>query len=66
MFLTVRMILYFAFGSLSGMGLGISFDPASGMASVHVDTLSNVLIGFGGFVATFAASRLAKARGGKT
>lgn len=66
MFLTIRMILYFAFAALAGMGIGIGFDESTGMASVHIDTLANVLVGIGAYLATFAASRLAKARGGKT
>lgn len=66
MFLTIRMMLYFIFAALSGAGIGISFDQTTGVVSVSVDALATVLAGIGGFVATFAASRLAKARGGKT
>lgn len=66
MFLYIRMVLYFAFGSLSGMGIGIRFDPASGLVSFSIDALANVIAGALGFVGTFAASRVAKRMGGKT
>jgi hypothetical protein len=65
MMLTVRMVLYFFFGALSSQGLDI-FDPATGLISIHVEELATVISGLLGFIATFAASRLAKQKGGLT
>lgn len=64
--LTLRMILYFFFAALSGTGIGVEFDSVSGLVSVHIDTILNVVAGSGGFTLTFIASRFAKARGGAT
>lgn len=66
MFLTIRMVLYFAFASLSGTGIGIFFDPATGMVSFSIDALANVIAGGLGFIGTFWVSRVAKRRGGAT
>lgn len=61
-FLTVRMVLYFLFGAISGTGVGIHFDPATGLVSFTIDTLANLIVGAIGFVGTFAVSRVAKAK----
>lgn len=63
--LYLRMALYAASGVLAGQGLVI-FDAAAGTISIRLEDLATFLWGAGGFVATFAASRLAKARGGAT
>ncbi|MDO5621196.1 MAG: hypothetical protein Q4G24_06975 [Paracoccus sp. (in: a-proteobacteria)] len=64
--LYIRMILYFVFGNLSGLGFGLAFDADTGIVSIHVDQIVSVATGAAGFVATFIAGRWAKARGGAT
>lgn len=65
MALFVRMALYFLFGSLAGQGW-LHFDQVTGIVTIDVNHLGPLLVGLGGTVATFAWSRIAKARGGKT
>ena len=65
MMLYIRMALYAAFAGLAGMGYGeMSADGAH--FSVSIDMLAEVIGGTIGFVGTFIASRIAKARGGAT
>ena len=66
MFLVVRMILYAAFAMLSGTGIGLYFDPGTGMVSMSVYAMSHLIVGAVGFFGTFWASRIAKRRGGQT
>jgi uncharacterized membrane protein len=65
MFLYVRMILYFVFSAFSGTGIAI-YDSAAGTITFQIDDLARLITGIVGFVATFVASRIASARGGKT
>lgn len=65
MFLYIRMALYFAFSWMAGLGYG-EMDQAGGTFTISLDQSAQVLAGIGGFVATFIASRIAAARGGKT
>ena len=65
MALYIRMALYALFAGLAGMGVGeLSADGAH--FSVSLDMLAEVIGGTIGFVGTFIASRIAKARGGAT
>lgn len=61
----IRMVAYLIFGVLAGQGLVI-FDQAAGTVTFKVEDLVTIVSGFAGFAATFAVSRVAKARGGKT
>ena len=63
--LYVRMALYFAFGFLSSQGV-VVFDQEAGTVTFRIDDLLLLASGIGGYVMTFAASRVAKARGGST
>lgn len=65
MMLLVRMVLYALSAGLAGYGIG-TYDAGAGVYSVSLDQLSEVITGAGAFVATFAASRIAKRRGGAT
>jgi len=57
--LTIRMILYFIFASLSGMGIGV-FAEESSIYTIDVESLTVVVAGLVGFVVTFITSRFAK------
>lgn len=61
MFLTIRMLLYWLFANVSGMGLGV-FNEGTGTFSLTVTDATDVIIGVGGFVATFIASRFSTQR----
>ena len=63
--LYLRMFLYLVFGVLAGQGL-VVFDAASGTVTFKVEDLLTLGGALAGFVGTFAASRIAAARGGKT
>lgn len=65
MMLLVRMVLYALSAGLAGYGIG-TYDATSGVYSVSLDQLSEIVAGALGFLGTFAASRIAKARGGAT
>lgn len=65
MMLAIRMGLYLIFGVLAGQGL-VVFDQTAGTVTFDIEDVATALAGLGGFVVTFAASRVAKARGGKT
>ena len=63
--LAIRMILYALGAGAAGAGLG-SFDNETGNLTVNLDDLAVVIGGALTFAGTFVASRVAKARGGKT
>ena len=65
MFLFVRMALYFVFAWLAGFGFG-ELDPAGSYFTVSLDQAAEIIVGVIGFIGTYIASRVAKARGGKT
>lgn len=65
MALAIRMALYAVFAGLAGAEVG-SFNDATGDYTVNAETVADLLIYAGGFLATFLGSRWAKARGGKT
>lgn len=65
MALAIRMILYFVFPMIAAQGLAV-YDETAGTITFQIDNLVTVLLGLGGFLGTFAASRIAKAKGGKT
>ncbi len=65
MMLFVRMALYALSAGLAGYGIG-TYDAGAGTLTLQIDQLAEVIAGAGVFLATFAASRIAKARGGKT
>ena len=65
MFFFVRMALYFAFAGLAGFGFG-ELDPAGSHFTVSLDQVAEIIVGVIGFIGTYIASRVAKARGGKT
>ncbi|TRW94942.1 hypothetical protein FNJ84_17775 [Paracoccus sp. M683] len=65
MFLYIRMVLYFVFAWLAGMGYGeMSADGA--FYRVPLDLLTQIIAGAVGFVGTFIVGRIAEGRGGKT
>ena len=66
MYLIIRMILYFIFAAVGGMGLGLNFNEATGDVSVNIDLIATAIVSFIGFVGTYWASRIAKRRGGRT
>ncbi|WP_043827923.1 hypothetical protein [Cereibacter sphaeroides] len=63
--LSIRMALYFVFSFLAGQGL-VVFDAPSGRVTFDLESVAVLLTGLAGFAVTFVASRVAKARGGKT
>ncbi|WP_109464417.1 hypothetical protein [Albibacillus kandeliae] len=63
--LYIRMFLYLAAGVLAGQGLAV-FDPEAGTVTFHLESVATLLGGVAAFAGTFAASRFAKARGGRT
>ena len=63
--LAVRMVLYFAFAWLAGEGIGV-YDEAAGTFTIHIESATAAIVGLLGYAGTYAASRWAKARGGKT
>lgn len=65
MILYIRMVLYAIFAGLAGAEIG-AFEASSGTYTVSVDELAYLIVPIVGYAATFAASRIAKARGGKT
>ena len=65
MFLYVRMALYFVFAWLAGFGFG-ELDQAGSYFTVSLDQVAEIIVGVIGFIGTYLASRVAKARGGKT
>lgn len=65
MALAIRMILYAASAFIAGLGWA-SFDETAGTLTVNIDDLAVIFGSAVTFVGTFIASRLAKARGGKT
>ncbi|MCA0856168.1 hypothetical protein [Phaeobacter italicus] len=65
MTLYIRMFLYLAAGVLAGQGLAI-FDAEAGTVTFKIDSLAQALTGLATFIGTFAASRIAKRRGGAT
>ena len=65
MALYIRMALYFMFAAVAGQGVG-TFDQTTGDLTLHVESLATVLAGLAGYVVTFVAGRVAKARGGAT
>lgn len=65
MMLFVRMALYALSAGMAGYGIG-TYDQGAGTFTLQLDQLAEVIAGAGAFVATFIASRIAKARGGKT
>ncbi|UWR36134.1 hypothetical protein [Sulfitobacter sp. W074] len=65
MALAIRMILYAASAFIAGLGWA-SFDEAAGTITVNIDDIVTIIAGALTFAGTFIASRLAKARGGKT
>lgn len=65
MMLFIRMALYALSAGLAGYGIG-TYDAGAGTLTFQIDQLAEVIAGAGAFLATFAASRIAKARGGAT
>lgn len=65
MMLYIRMGLYLAAGILAGQGIAV-FNPEAGTVTFQIDELATALAGLATFAGTFAASRIAKARGGAT
>jgi hypothetical protein len=65
MFLFVRMALYFVFAGLAGFGFG-ELDTTGSYFTVSLDQAAEIIVGVIGFIGTYIASRVAKARGGKT
>jgi len=65
MMLFIRMVLYALSAGLAGYGVG-TYDATAGTLTLHLDQLAEIIAGAGAFLATFAASRIAKARGGAT
>ncbi len=65
MALYIRMALYAIFAGLAGMGYG-ELSPDGARFSVSIDALAEILVGAIGFAGTFAVSRIAARRGGKT
>ncbi len=65
MMLSIRMVLYFLFSALASQGVGI-FDAEAGTFTFQIAHFEALVSGVIGFIATFFASRLAKARGGIT
>lgn len=66
--LSLRMVIYLVCGVVAGMLGPVSFDQAAGTLTIDVNALTGLAGGGGvaGFLATFAASRKAKRRGGNT
>lgn len=65
MTLAIRMALYALFSSLGTISW-LAWNPATGVLTVQVDGLAQAAIAYGGFLATFLWSRIAKRRGGIT
>ena len=65
MALFIRMALYAVFAILAGQGLVI-FDHDAGTVTFRIDDVVLLISGAIGFVGTFWASRVAKAKGGAT
>ncbi len=63
--LFIRMTLYALSAGAAGYGLA-SFDPTTGLLTLDINEAAQVIGGVLTFAATFWASRVAKARGGKT
>ncbi len=65
MMLFVRMALYALSAGMAGYGIG-TYDAGAGTLTFQIDQLAEVIAGAVAFIATFAASRIAKRRGGAT
>ncbi|OWU80422.1 hypothetical protein [Phaeobacter sp. 22II1-1F12B] len=63
--LSLRMVLYLVFAMIAGQGIAV-FDPEAGTLTFHLKDLETLLVGLGGYIATFAGGRVAKAKGGTT
>lgn len=63
--LYLRMFLYLVFGTLAGQGIVI-FDNETGTVSFNIEDIMLLASGLLGYIGTFYASRVAKARGGHT
>ena len=50
---------------IAGQGIAV-FDPEAGTLTFHLKDLETLLVGLGGYIATFAGGRVAKAKGGTT
>ena len=65
MALFLRMALYFADAFLAGQGI-VVFDQDAGTITFRIEDLVLAISGGTAFLVTFAASRVAKAKGGVT
>jgi hypothetical protein len=65
MFLAIRMSVYIAAVPVAAW-LGGTYDPASHVITLNVDTLIDVIGGLAAAGIAFATSRYAKLRGGAT
>ena len=63
--LFIRMILYGLAAGAATLGVA-TFDPVAGTVTISLNSLELAVGGVVGYIATFAVSRIAKARGGKT
>ena len=63
--LFIRMVLYFLAAAAAGAGF-VDYDPDAATVTANLDDLAVILGGVLTYIGTFAASRVAKARGGKT
>lgn len=65
MIVIIRVALYFLFGAMSGAAW-LQYNATTGQVTFYVDDLAVALAGLVGAAGTFAVSRWAKRRGGKT
>jgi hypothetical protein len=65
MFLAIRMLVYIAAVPVAAW-LGGTYDPASHIITLNVDTMIDVIGGLVLAAGAFLTSRLAKRNGGKT
>lgn len=65
MFLAIRMLIYIAAVPVAAW-LGGTYDPASQIITLNLDTVIDVIGGLAVAIGAFLTSRVAKARGGKT
>lgn len=63
--LYLRMLFYAIFAGLAGAAIG-DFDSFSGVYSISIEQVVDVVGPMVGFVVTFIFSRVAKVRGGAT
>lgn len=63
--LNARMAGYFLTACLFGLGVG-DYDPATGVLTLNLPAIMQMLGGAGGFWGTFWISRKVKASGGLT